>query len=159
MTQVLPNITIQVAGQADAEPLSKLIAANAMTLLRPYYTDAQWNAFMSYYSVEVLHEKIATQQVFYAKLNNELVGTIALDKDFVVGFYTSVHHLGQGIGTRLMSHIELVAKQQGINEIQLAASPAALSFYYKSGWQKVRDIFPHYAGVAFEETLMVKRIV
>jgi GNAT superfamily N-acetyltransferase len=158
MAQSPLNTTIHPAQRSDAEALSELVAANALALLRPHYSDAQWHAFMRYYSVPVLREKINTQRMFCARQTNTLVGTIALDDDYVVGFYTSVQHLGQGIGTYMMNHIEQVARKQGLTEIQLAASPAALAFYYKNGWQKVRDILPVYAGVEFEETLMMKQI-
>jgi GNAT superfamily N-acetyltransferase len=158
MAQSSLNITIHLAQLSDAEALSELVTANARALLRPHYSDVQWHAFMSYYSVAVMREKINTQRVFCARQSSTLVGTIALENDYVVGFYTSPQHLGQGIGTCMMNHIEQVAREQGLTEIQLAASPAALTFYYKNGWQKVRDILPLYAGVEFEETLMVKKI-
>jgi GNAT superfamily N-acetyltransferase len=104
-----------------------------------------------------MRQKIQTQQVFCATQSETIVGTIALENDFVVGFYTRTQNLGQGIGTLLMQYIEQVAREQGLTQIQLAASPAALSFYYKN-WQKVRDILPRYAGVEFEESLLVKRV-
>jgi GNAT superfamily N-acetyltransferase len=156
---MIADVSIRAADLADAEELSQLVAENALALLRQHYSDTQWHAFISYYSVEVIRKNIRTQQVFCAIHAHEIIGTIALDKDFVVGFYTRMRNLGQGIGTLLMSYVEQVAKQQGFTEIQLAASPAALSFYYKNGWLKVGDILPHYAGVEFEETLMVKRIL
>ena len=155
---MLVDISIRPASYLDAEELSQLISENALALLREHYSDVQWQAFISYYSVNVMREKIRAQQIFCAIQSNQIVGTVALDNDFVVGFYTRLQNLGQGIGTYMMSHIERLATQQGLNEIQLAASPAALSFYYKNGWQKVRDITPQYAGVEFEETLMVKSI-
>jgi GNAT superfamily N-acetyltransferase len=153
---LIADISIRTANFSDAEELSQLVSENALALLRQHYSDSQWHAFISFYSVEVMREKIETQQVFCAIKSNEIIGTIALHKDFVVGFYTRVRNLGQGIGTLLMSHVEQVAKQQGFKEIQLAASPAAFQFYYKNGWKKVRDILPRYAGVEFEETLMAK---
>lgn len=156
---MIADISIRTANLSDAAELSLLVSENALALLRQHYSVAQWHAFISYYSVEMMRAKIRTQQVFCAMQLNEIVGTIALDKDLVVGFYTRVRNLGQGIGTLLMNHAEQVAKQQGLKEIQLAASPAALKFYYKNGWHKVRDILPHYAGVEFQETLMVKRIL
>jgi GNAT superfamily N-acetyltransferase len=154
----LSQTVIRSARLSDALPLSQLVADNAQALLRSHYSDAQWEAFISYYSVDVMHQKIQSQHLFCATQSETIVGTIALDNDFVVGFYTRLPNLGQGIGTLLMDHIEQVAREHGLTQIQLAASPAALSFYYKNGWQKVRDIRPCYAGVEFEETLMVKII-
>lgn len=154
-----PPILIRPARLHDAKELSELIFQNASKILRTYYSDLQWNAFMSFYSIEAIRNKITTQQVFCAIQSSTIVGTIALEQDFVVGFYTRVQNLNQGIGKLLMNHIVLTAQQQGLAQIQLAASPAAQTFYEKQGWQMVHPIFPKYANVEFEETLMRKSLL
>jgi GNAT superfamily N-acetyltransferase len=105
-----------------------------------------------------MRNKIFSQAIFCAILSNEIIGTIALENDFVVGFYTKVEHLNQGVGRLLMEFIEKYAQKNKLKEIRLAASPAALTFYYKNGWTKVEDIIANYGGVAFNETLMSKKI-
>ena len=154
----MAEITIRPARFSDAEELSQLIFENSAALLKKHYSPAQWNAFISYYSVEALRQKIETQQVFCALQANQIVGTIALNQDFVVGFYTRIQNQRQGIGQQLMNFIVQVAKQKGLTQIQLAASPVALNFYVKNGWQSLGNTYPIYADVQFEETLMHKII-
>lgn len=151
-------ITIRPAQPSDATQLSELIIENAEYTLKPHYNDEQWNVFLRYYEIAEVTKKIQTQKVFCATREEEIVGTIALDNDLVVGFYTRLQNLNQGIGKLLMQHVEHYAKENGLQSIQLAASPVGLAFYYKNGWQKVRAYVFEYLGVAFDETLMVKTI-
>jgi GNAT superfamily N-acetyltransferase len=151
-------IQIRKAKSADAKTLSTLICQNAAALLKPHYSDQQWNIFIRYYSEEVMAEKIKKQTVFCAIQGDTILGTAALDGNFVVGLYTRLQHVNQGIGKLLMSHLETSARENGIKELQLAASPEGLAFYYKNDWQKVKDFIIEHYGVGFEETLMVKRM-
>jgi GNAT superfamily N-acetyltransferase len=103
-----------------------------------------------------MREKLQKQLIFCAEINNELVGTIALEDDFVVGFYTEVSKVNQGIGSALLDYLENYARAQGLNEIRLSASPVGVHFYERKGWKKIQDMVVDYLGVGFEETLMQK---
>jgi hypothetical protein len=155
---MIAPIEIRPALSSDSACLSQMINENAQAILLPHYNAEQWSIFIKYYSPEVMQKKISEQDVFCAVLNGQIVGTIALDKDFVVGFYTRLQFLNQGIGKIMMKHIEVFAMTKGLKAIQLAASPEALSFYYKTGWEKVRNIIMEHYGVGFEETLMIKKL-
>lgn len=153
------QIEIRRAIDNDADNLSQLICENAEALLSPYYNEKQWSIFMKYYSPGQMYRKIREQDVFCAERDGQIVCTIALDKYFVVGFYTRLQFLNKGIGKVMMKHLEGFALQKGLTKIQLAASPEGLKFYYKNGWTKIKDIVMEHYGVGFEETLMVKRLV
>ena len=152
------EITIRRAIESDAAELSQMIFDNAKTTLAPYYTEQQWNIFIKYYSTEALRNKIRQQIIFCADLDGVIVGSIGLDCDFVVGFYTHLNYLNQGIGTIMMKHVEAVALDKNLKEIHLAASPVGLKFYLKNGWRKVKNIIIDHYGVGFEETLMAKKL-
>ncbi|NML36767.1 GNAT family N-acetyltransferase [Chitinophaga sp. G-6-1-13] len=154
----MESITIREASPLDSKRLSDLISENAEALLKPHYSAEQWEIFIKYYSEQTMVEKINQQTVFCAETNGDIIGTIALDGNFVVGFYTRLQRVNQGIGKQLMSHLENYARARGIDTLQLAASPAGLAFYYKNGWQKVKDFTVYHYGVGFEETLMTKRL-
>lgn len=154
----MSQIYIRKAEITDAKNLSELICENAEKILKQHYNEEQWEIFIRYYSIEAITNKIKSQSVFCAEHDDELVGTIALDGDFVVGFYTKLKSMNQGIGKLLIAHLENYAANKGLEKIQLASSPEALTFYYKNGWQKVKDFIVNYYGVGFEETLMVKEL-
>ncbi|WP_257667666.1 GNAT family N-acetyltransferase [Parapedobacter tibetensis] len=155
---MINQLTFRLAHDKDAEGLSQMITENAQAMLLPHYTENQWNVFIKYYSPEEIRNKIKKQYTFCAELDNKIVGTIALDKDFIVGFYTRLECLNQGVGKSIMQHLEKFALDKGLNKIQLAASPEGLSFYYKHGWKKIKDITIEHYGVGFKEILMVKQI-
>lgn len=151
--------TIRPARPDDAEALSQLMCDNAWVTLAPHYTPVQMDTFLRYYSVEAVAAKIGSQSVFCAEEEGQLIGTIALDGDFVVGFYTHRDYLGRGIGAKLLRHIEAFALSKGLFEIRLSASPVGLAFYYKQGFEKVSDCIFSYLGVDFDETLMRKVLI
>lgn len=154
----MPSFHIRKAQLSDAAELSALICETAQTLLKPHYSKEQWDIFTGYYSVQALTGKMPRQAVFCAESDGLIVGTIALDEDLVVGFYTRLQHINQGIGKRLMTHLETYAQSKGLAELRLLASPVGLAFYYSNGWQKIEELTIEYHGVNFEETLMTKRI-
>ena len=153
-----PNSALQIrqATSADAQKLSELIDKNAQLLLKPHYSALQLEIFLRYYSTQAMLEKLQKQIIFCAEINNQLVGTIALEGDFVVGFYTEVSRVNQGIGSALLDYLENYARAQGLNEIRLSASPVGVHFYERKGWKKIQDMVVDYLGVGFEETLMQK---
>ncbi len=152
------QLSFRRAVAGDAETLSLLICENAGAMLAPYYTQQQWATFIKYYEPGALAGKIDRQVVFCAEIQGEIVATVALDGDFVLGFYTRLSYMGQGIGTLVIQHLEAYALAHNIKQIQLAASPVGLRFYYKHGWEKVKDMTIFYDGVGFEETLMLKKL-
>nr|WP_295877178.1 GNAT family N-acetyltransferase [uncultured Chitinophaga sp.] len=151
-------VIIREASLPDAKQLSDLICENALALLKPHYSNEQWDIFIRYYSEQVMTEKLQRQAVFCAEINGEIVGTVALEDNWVFGFYTRLQNVNQGIGKRLMTHLEDYARARGLDTLQLAASPAGLAFYYKHGWQKVKDFTAYHYGIGFEETLMTKSL-
>jgi GNAT superfamily N-acetyltransferase len=155
---MVDQLTIRPAVDNDAESISQMICENAKAILYPHYNEIQWDIFIKYYSPEIVRNKIKAQHIFCAELDGNIAGTIALDKDFVVGFYTRLQYVNRGIGKMMMQHLEEFAIDQGLTEIRLAASPEGLAFYYKNGWEKIKDITIEHYGVGFKETLMVKRL-
>lgn len=154
----MEKFQVRKAITSDAEELSALIRETALEILRPQYSEEQWSIFSRYYSTPVMLEKIRTQ-VFFCGINNKtIVGCIGLHDGCVVGFYTRLNFRSQGVGTMLMAHLEAYSRELGLNELKLAASPAAVDFYSKNGWQKVKDFVVEHCGVEFHETLMKKKI-
>lgn len=153
------SIQIQPARISQAEAISQLVLRNSVQTLQPHYSAEQWSVFLQYYSVEAVIEKIRSQQVFCAYDEDRLAGTIALEGNMVLGFYTDPEMMGRGIGSALLTHLELFAASQNIRELELAASPVAVSFYEQRGWEKVGEEWFIYHGVPFWETRMRKAVV
>jgi GNAT superfamily N-acetyltransferase len=143
----------------DLLEINTLILENANHTLKPIYTDVQMQAFLSYYTLDALTNKLNDSHFFCAFDGNEMVGVIGLQDITVVGFYTKVSFLGRGVGKLLLHHIESFALTQGYTTINLASSPISISFYEKQGWLSLKKIYPIYCGISFEEMLMEKKLV
>jgi GNAT superfamily N-acetyltransferase len=152
------DITIRPAIIEDAAAISQLVIENANETLLAHYNVEQWNAFSIYYTIEEVEANIKAIEVFCAVIDNDIVGTIALDNDFIIGFYTRLQNIGQGLGSQLLTFIENYAANNGIKKLQLAASPAGAAFYAKKGWQIIEELDMLYKGVPFRETLMEKAL-
>ncbi len=152
------QITIRPATLEDAEALSRLICDNAQHTLSRHYSPLQMETFLKYYAPDQVLDKIGHQLVFCAVQDGNLVGTVALEDDLIVGFYTHKDHLGKGVGTLLLRHTEQIALQNGFHEVQLSASPAAQGYYLKQGFDEVSPCVFTYHGVDFDETFMRKRL-
>jgi ribosomal protein S18 acetylase RimI-like enzyme len=152
------SIEIRKALDTDAEAISQLVCENATSILFPHYSKAQQRVFLKYYSSKMMREKIQSQQIFCAVYHQQIVGTIALSNDFVLGFYTKLGFLNRGIGKTLLGYIEKIASEKGLAAIQLASSPDGVGFYQKYGWTIIKKFEIKYLGIPFEETLMVKNL-
>lgn len=152
------QLIIRQANLLDAAKISELVLSNARETLFEYYSPVQWEVFKKYYSPEAVIEKMKTQTIFCGVLDEQLVGTVALENAFVLGFYTHTGYLGKGIGSKMMEYLEKEAKAKGISELELAASPVGVAYYLKHGWEKVNEEDFIYEGVLFRETRMRKRL-
>jgi GNAT superfamily N-acetyltransferase len=153
-----PELSIRVAEMDDAAAISELIIENAKATLLDYYNSEQWNVFLKYYDEETVSHKLGSHTYFCAIMNNEIIGVIGLDRNWVVGFYTKTTWLNKGIGSFLMNHLEDYALKNGITGLKLASSPVGLEYYYKKGWKKIKEAKLKYLGVEFDETLMEKML-
>ena len=138
--------------------ISALVLSNAGKTLQQYYSPIQWEVFQTYYSIEAVLKKLETQVVFCGEFNDVMVGTVAIEQGFVLGFYTHVDYLGLGIGTRLMQYLEKYCSEVGNNQLELAASPVGVAYYLKHGWETVGEEDFYYEGVLFRETRMRKTV-
>ncbi len=155
----MQEIIIRKLNPIDFLAISVLITENAKHTLSAVYSDDQMRAFLSYYTVEALQQKMTSADFFCAIIGNEIVGVIGLEDNMVIGFYTKLNFLRKGVGKTLLNHIENFAQQKGFISIQLASSPVSISFYEKHGWLPVKTIYPTYCGVIFEELLMQKALM
>ncbi|MBY0537251.1 MAG: GNAT family N-acetyltransferase [Chitinophagaceae bacterium] len=150
------DISIRRATEFDTEELSIMISDNAKALLSSYYSDVQMAVFLRHYAPEAIKSRLSKTVLFVAETKGEILGSIGLDDDLVVGFYTKANHTGKGIGTKLLKHLENYATENGFVRIELSASPIGEGFYLKQGWRKVEDTIVYYYDTAFNEALMEK---
>ena len=141
----------------DARRISYLI--NKITESNPnQYTTEQIKAWQKYNAPSQIKKQIRDRKVFCAFKNNKLIGTIALKNDEVVGFNVSYSFRGRGIGSILLSYLEVYAKQNHIKKLYLTSTSSALKFYLSKGYIASGAINFSIFGIDFPEVKMQKEL-
>ncbi len=146
---------IKLATEKDAKRISYLI--HKSTDANPnQYTKKQIAAWKKYTTPSKIKRQINDRLIFCAFKNNKLIGTVALQGNFVVGFYVGYSIRKSGIGTKLLNHLEEYAKQNKIKKLYLTSTPSAFEFYKKRGFTAKRKVIIEIFGVDYEEVEMEK---
>lgn len=148
-------ISIRKATIKDAQRISYLIQKN--TECNPNnYSKEQIQAWVKYNTSYKIKEQFKDRDIYCAFKNKNLVGTIGLKSNEIVGFYISYYQRGKGIGKKLFNFIESVALQNGFDKLLLTATPSAVNFYKKNGFFKVKTIIVTIDLIDYEEFRMRK---
>ena len=143
----------------DARKISYLIRKNADKVIENNYTVEQLEAWKRQQTVSNIRSNIMNKTIFCAFQNGKLVGTIGLNKDWLVGMYINYNKRHRGLGNKLLVFIENYASQNAIKKLYLIATPNGFGFYLKNGYKPLEEVNSYYNGIRFIETKMAKEII
>jgi putative acetyltransferase len=86
-------------------------------------------------SVPDMELKIREMEILVAEINGQVVGWGAIRGDRLEGLYTDPDFAGRGIGTELLSKLEVLMRTRGIRTIRAEASLNAEGFYLRRGYE------------------------
>ena len=86
-------------------------------------------------SVPGMELKIREMEIWVAEINGQVVGWGAIRGDRLEGLYTDPDFAGRGIGTELLSKLEILMQTRGIRAIRAEASLNAEGFYLRRGYE------------------------
>ena len=86
-------------------------------------------------SVPGMALKIREMDILVAEVNGQVVGWGAIRADRLEGLYTDPDFAGRGIGTELLSKLEVLMRTRGIRTIRAEASSNAEGFYLRRGYE------------------------
>lgn len=152
-------ITIRIAKDKDARRISYLIQKNTELVKENKHTDAQIKAWKKENTPAKIKAKLKDRILFCAFLKRQLVGTIGLKGNEVVGLYINPYKRGYGIGKKLLNHLEKFALTQGQTHLELSATPSGYGFYKKYGYQEKGPVLVVINNVEFDETKMEKQLI
>ncbi len=129
---------IRKFNENDAEEASKLICT---TLMKVNTKDSPLFAIKeqcSEYSPEEIKKLSKKREIFVAVEKNKIIGTAAIEKNYICSVFMDSSMIGKGIGKQLMKNTESILKDRGYKKSILTSGPTALGFYKKLGYKEIK---------------------
>lgn len=129
-------VTVRTFEPGDAEAVSSLIRRTMAISNSADYSLERLQPLIDYFSPEKVlrlsHERIC----LVAEHNEQVVGTIALEGTELCTFFVDPDHQGMGIGSRLLTVIEGMAVEMGLEAIHMDSSLTGADFYERRGYRR-----------------------
>ncbi len=154
-----PSYHVMFATLADAAAISQLICSNTDQVTANAYSDAQKEAWKKANTPASIRKQMELRQILCCSEESVLVGVIGLKDQEVVGLYVHPDHLRKGIGQYLLVQLEEYARDTGLLDLFLFATPAGYPFYLRNGYQPIEEEDVIVNEVVFRETKMHKRLI
>lgn len=131
--------------------ITKIMELNlALDFISKVYTDTicdedsaqgQKNFYESYvYGATTKREFMTGREEYYGYWRKELCGVISLNiTGYIRFFFVAKAYQGQGIGHKLLSFAEELARSRGVDKLFLDSSLTAVWFYEKHGFSVISE--------------------
>ncbi|WP_423744677.1 GNAT family N-acetyltransferase (plasmid) [Haladaptatus sp. SPP-AMP-3] len=143
--------SIRRATEADAKPILDLRCASIRAFGTERYHEEQverWaeHPFGSAPYLESIRNE--SESVAVAEGNGELAGfgRVELDSGVVSAVYVHPDYARNGVGSALLSHLESVARDAGVDSLSLHASLNAVPFYEGHGYERISTVTHEVTG-------------
>ena len=107
------------------------------------------------YSTERMIKIALKRNVYVALENGRIIGTAAIEDDYISNVFVDLDYHGKGLGSALMEKVEQIARNRGKTKVRLDACITALDFYKKRGYVKRKTILSDIYGTTFEMDKMI----
>lgn len=123
----------------DAEELSRLIIKALTEVNSRDYPESAIRFLCGRYSPKLLIEKSKEREMYVAAENGKVLGTASLLGNTIRTVFVNPESHNKGIGTRLIEHLESVARKKGYKSTEVPSTTTACGFYEKLGYKRIRD--------------------
>lgn len=148
------NIRLYETG--DAPAMAKLFCDTVQTICAKDYTKEQLDAWISGADTEKWHERFSHSLTLIAESGNDIIGFANLDGDLLDMLYISKYYQRLGLGTELVTQLQLAARRRGLRRLVTFSSLTAKPFFLSLGWSIVRPNIAVRNGVSLNNYLMEK---
>jgi GNAT superfamily N-acetyltransferase len=130
---------IRRATLADAEGIFRVHRTAIRDAAHTHYTSEQIEAWAGRLSPASYGEPIENKILFVAVDTGQICGFSQLDpKNSVVeAVYVLPSHMRRGLGSRLLSALESIARASGLTQLTLDASLNSVPFYERASYRRV----------------------
>ena len=139
----------------DAAAVSALIRQTMAVSNSRDYAAPRLQLLIDYFSPEKVLQLNQERHCFVAEMNNQVIGTGALEGAELCTFFIHPDYQKMGIGARLLDALEALARQQGLAIITVDASVTGEPFYTKMGYLRTGQ---DREGTAGKQIGMEKRL-
>ena len=159
--KISEGFIIRKARPDDAKEISKLVVENILKVKENNYTPAQTKAWLEINTSEEMKEYLGQTDMFVLTSADEkrILSTIALaNKDVIEMVYTAHDQIGNGLGSILLSFIEVIAIENKVKKLNLVSTPFAKPFYLSKGFKVIGAKNIPYGKEYFFEYEMEKKL-
>ena len=133
------QVQLRVAAVFELAALREIRNQSAQWACRSVYTGEQLAAWLARPLPDKMLRLLESGFVMVAEVQDRVVGYGALDPESqeIEAVFVLPDHAGQGVGLALLRALEAAAQRLGLDQLQLAASLNAVSFYRQAGYTSV----------------------
>jgi len=132
------TLVIREAIPNDALSIHQLHTASVRELCSSHYSAEAIDGWLKGRTPEG-YRGIAKKEMFVIEKNKEIVGFSHVIPGVIVALFVHPKFSKEGIGTKLMNHAIMKARENWQDPIKLEATLNAQAFYEKFGFQKIKD--------------------
>jgi len=140
------SIIIRNFKSSDSLEVCEIIKRNLIEINSKDYPTHIINNMCDLYTSDHILEIAKVRDIYVSELNGKLIGTASLENNIICAVYVDIKYHNCGIGRKLISYIEEVAKNKSINTLKIHASLTSLNFYYALGYKFVEELNDPEAG-------------
>jgi putative acetyltransferase len=137
-------VVIREFAPPDGEAVSALIRHTMRVSNSHDYPLARLQPLIDYFSPDKVRRLNQERLCLVAEVEEQLVGTIGLERTELVTFFVHPDYQGMGVGRQLLAAIEQRARALGISILMVDSSLTGAAFYARMGYERT--------GVEFEGT-------
>jgi|SRR3989344_2023443 len=149
---------IKKATKRDARKISILRRKTLREINKSDYPKVFLQFLINENSIKGIINKIADRDVFCIWEDDNLLGTIELKGDKILGLFIKSSEIGRGIGTKLMDFIEDYARSKKFKQVRLYSTKFALNFYKKRGYHLIPSGYWVIGKAKSKDKVMIKKL-
>ena len=138
----------------DAKILAGIIRKCLVTINNKDYSKKIISKMYNKFSPQNIIKLSKTRKIYVAVEKLKLIGTASLEKNRILSVFVEPDLHKQGIGRKLVKHLEITAIKEGYNKIEIPSNITAVKFYEKLDYKKIKKIDSAY-GIEYK---MIKYI-
>ncbi|MGB7604828.1 MAG: GNAT family N-acetyltransferase [Lutisporaceae bacterium] len=134
------DISLRRFKEQEAKKVSSIIQNNLLQINSKDYPEKVINKMCETFTPGYIIKMSKQRKMYVALIGDMIVGTASIEDDTIYTVFVDVKYHGKGIGEKLISLLEEIAANNGIQLVKLPASITALKFYERLGYCAVSEV-------------------